>query len=174
MNGGRINPDLQQLFELRLSDRRPQGANDWIAWVTELYGLNDRSELRALVEFLACVSIHAARQRSIGFYCLQLVVTRDYLHHICTKYLQDSPKAIIIWLAMVEYRKMLHHKRTSLSEIARQMQFPDQDSFAKFFKRHSGMSPLQFRRNNQAAFEVGGLMPQDKGLTWLDALLAGQ
>jgi AraC-like DNA-binding protein len=35
----------------------------------------------------------------------------------------------------------------TIQQIAEMMSFSDQSSFGKFFKKHTGMSPLKYRQN---------------------------
>lgn len=45
-----------------------------------------------------------------------------------------------------EIRFLLHHPENSIQSIAFQVQFSDQAALSKFFKKNTGMSPLEYRR----------------------------
>jgi AraC family transcriptional regulator, transcriptional activator of pobA len=47
---------------------------------------------------------------------------------------------------VMEIKQMLTHTNLSVSEIAYQLHFSDQSYFAKYFKKLTGLSPLEFRR----------------------------
>jgi transcriptional regulator GlxA family with amidase domain len=42
---------------------------------------------------------------------------------------------------------MLRDPEMSIQQIASAMSFSDQSSFGKFFKKHTGLSPLKYRQN---------------------------
>ena len=46
---------------------------------------------------------------------------------------------------ILEIKRLLVHTNLSVTEIAVRLNFPDQSYFAKFFKRETGVSPLQYR-----------------------------
>jgi AraC-like DNA-binding protein len=46
---------------------------------------------------------------------------------------------------VLEIKRLLVHTNLSVTEIAGQLNFPDQSYFTRFFKRETGISPLQYR-----------------------------
>ena len=46
-----------------------------------------------------------------------------------------------------EARNLLTHSKLSVQEIATTLNFSDQSSFGKFFKRKAGISPVDFRKD---------------------------
>jgi transcriptional regulator GlxA family with amidase domain len=46
-----------------------------------------------------------------------------------------------------EASRLLRDPALTLQQIAEEMSFADQSSFGKFFKKHSGMTPLKYRQN---------------------------
>lgn len=50
---------------------------------------------------------------------------------------------------IMEIKRMLLHTQLSVSEIAYALNFSDQSYFSKYFKKLTGMSPGQFKRNNE-------------------------
>ena len=43
--------------------------------------------------------------------------------------------------------RMLRDPDMTIQQIAEELSFADQSSFGKFFKKHTGMSPLKYRQN---------------------------
>ena len=43
--------------------------------------------------------------------------------------------------------RMLREPEMSIQQVAEALSFPDQSSFGKFFKKHTGLSPLKYRQN---------------------------
>ncbi|HZL12423.1 MAG TPA: AraC family transcriptional regulator [Prolixibacteraceae bacterium] len=46
---------------------------------------------------------------------------------------------------LLEIKRLLVHSNLNVSEIANQLNFDDQSYFTKFFKRETGLTPLQYR-----------------------------
>jgi AraC-like DNA-binding protein len=42
--------------------------------------------------------------------------------------------------------RLLREPELSIQEIAEKLSFSDQSSFGKFFKKHTGISPLKYRQ----------------------------
>ena len=42
---------------------------------------------------------------------------------------------------------MLRDPDLTIQQVAEKMSFSDQSSFGKFFKKHTGMSPMKYRTN---------------------------
>jgi AraC-like DNA-binding protein len=47
---------------------------------------------------------------------------------------------------MTEAKILLRNPSLSIQQIADQLNFSDQSSFGKFFKKHHRMSPLEYRK----------------------------
>jgi transcriptional regulator GlxA family with amidase domain len=43
--------------------------------------------------------------------------------------------------------RMLRDPELTIQQVAEAMSFSDQSSFGKFFKKHTGLSPLKYRQN---------------------------
>ena len=46
-------------------------------------------------------------------------------------------------------RALLRHTNVSVSSVAREVGYEDQLAFSKIFKKKFGISPAQYRKNNQ-------------------------
>jgi AraC-like DNA-binding protein len=46
---------------------------------------------------------------------------------------------------IIEIKILLKTTPLTLQEIAHRMNFPDQSFFGRYFKKHTGLSPLQYR-----------------------------
>ncbi len=56
-----------------------------------------------------------------------------------------SPSAIIDQVIISEARKMLSSGKMTVKEVAVALNFPSQSFFGKYFKKHTGISPSEFR-----------------------------
>lgn len=103
-------------------------------------------EQQLFSEFIRLVSQHALRQHALDFYASRLCVTPRYMSTIVRNV---SGKTAKYWLdeAIINAIKVqLHYSDKQVSEIAYDMDFPNPSFFCKYFKRLTGITPLEYRR----------------------------
>ncbi len=96
--------------------------------------------------FSSLVQTHCMQHHNITFYAEQLCITPRYLYLItfeCSPRL--SPKQVIDMQLMLEIKALLYSSDFTLSEIAHQLNLPDQSYLCRYFKRHTGISPTEYR-----------------------------
>lgn len=79
------------------------------------------------------------------FYAERLHITPRYLSSIAQKVEHVTAKSIIDRHAITEIKTALKTTNLSIQELSHKMLFPDQSFFGRYFKKHTGMSPLQYR-----------------------------
>ncbi|MBJ5570629.1 AraC family transcriptional regulator, partial [Salmonella enterica subsp. enterica serovar Typhimurium] len=57
-----------------------------------------------------------------------------------------TPSQIIQERVILEAKKQIHLTRKSFKEIALELNFNDEFYFSKYFKKYTGVSPTQFRK----------------------------
>ena len=83
--------------------------------------------------------------REVAFYANKLNITPKYLSIVTFEVRGQSAKKVIDDYIMTEIKLQLNSTSKSILEISEELNFPDQSFFCKFFKRHSGLSPKQYR-----------------------------
>lgn len=58
-----------------------------------------------------------------------------------------TPKQLLNKRIVLESKKMLYNKEFSIKEIAFELGFESENYFSRFFKKHSGISPVTFQKN---------------------------
>jgi AraC-like DNA-binding protein len=96
--------------------------------------------------FLALLAKHCKEQHEVSFYAEKLCITPQYLSLTLKEQSGRSASQWIQDALMVEAKGMLKMPRTSVQEVADNLNFPDQSTFGKFFKKHTGLSPVAFRK----------------------------
>lgn len=89
------------------------------------------------------------REHWVSFYAGQLNITPQYLSLIVKSLTGRTPALFIFERLYIEARALLDCPALSIKEISEQLYFSDQSSFGKFFKKHSGLSPVDFRKGRQ-------------------------
>ncbi len=95
--------------------------------------------------FTKLLSEHYKQEHSVAFYARSLCITPKYLTTIIK---QVSGKSVSEWInAMVilEAKTLLKNTSMSIQEIAYTLNFPNQSFFGSYFKRNTGLSPVQYR-----------------------------
>ncbi|MCK5730320.1 MAG: helix-turn-helix domain-containing protein [Draconibacterium sp.] len=78
-------------------------------------------------------------------YADKLAITPNHLTQTVTQLTGKTSSQIIKSKQILEIKRLLAHTNLRVTEIATHLNFTDQSYFAKFFKRETGISPLQYR-----------------------------
>lgn len=121
----------------------------WIYNSLPKKGLTDRTYTRKqwlCHQFLGLLHEHALREHQVGFYADKLCITPRYLNEVIASHMRGkTPKQLIDERLAVEIKTLLNDPHLSVAEIAMQCNFPDQSYLSRFFRRHTGCSPKEFR-----------------------------
>lgn len=97
--------------------------------------------------FLTLLSQHCMKQHEVSFYAGELCITPQYLSLVLKEQSGRSASQWIQGALMSEAKILLKSPRINVQEVADQLNFPDQSTFGKFFKKHAGISPMAFRKS---------------------------
>ena len=97
--------------------------------------------------FMELVQEHYREQRLIGFYADKLCITPKYLSKLVKENTGLSAGDWIERHVTLEARAMLQSTDMTIQQIAASLNFPNQSFFGKYFKRATGISPKQYRKN---------------------------
>jgi AraC family transcriptional activator of pobA len=95
--------------------------------------------------FFQLVEENYIKNLSVAEYADKMALTPNHLTQTVNQLTGKTSSQIIKAKQVLEIKRLLVHTNLSVTEIAGRLNFPDQSYFAKFFKRESGMSPLQYR-----------------------------
>lgn len=95
--------------------------------------------------FLMDLHQHFRQHREVAFYAeLQYITPR----HFATQIHDKSGKTPLQWITLFtisESKRLLDNPKMSIKEIAEVLNFPEQASFGRYFKQHTGTSPTEYR-----------------------------
>jgi AraC family transcriptional activator of pobA len=95
-------------------------------------------------------------QLRLADYCRLLGITPARLARACKSLLACTPSAVIHERVLVEAKGELAYSVRTVSEIAYGLGFDDAAYFCRFFKQHTGHSPMEFRNISSHAGDAGG------------------
>lgn len=98
--------------------------------------------------FFKLVQAHFKEEHNVQFYADKLFISRKYLTKVINKTMFKSPRDIIHHVLAVEARLLLKNPNLNVYDVASQLKFSDQASFSKFFKKHTGKAPLEYRKDD--------------------------
>lgn len=102
---------------------------------------------RYVKRFQHLVNQHYTEHMSVEDYASQLGVTPQHLSSLCRQETGLSALGLIHQRVLLEARRCLRYTAMPVSRIAYQLGFQDPAYFTRFFKRHGGESPKEYRMN---------------------------
>ena len=119
-----------------------------------IYGKGSPSHLsdmtrsdQILKDFTELLGQNITKETSVSFYAGKLCISKKYLSLIVKQKTHVNISTIISVIRTETASRMLRNPDMTIQQIASEMSFSDQSSFGKFFKKHTGMSPLKYRQN---------------------------
>lgn len=99
-----------------------------------------------LTNFYRLLGEHYRSQHNVKFYADKLCITPYYLSKITFKMLKLSPKEIIDRQIVMEIKHLLSTTDLSSKEIADMFNFDSTSYMGRYFRRHTGVTPSEFRK----------------------------
>ena len=104
-----------------------------------------------VARFMALVNDNYRTRHRLEFYADQMCITPKYLS-TTTKLVTGHTASQWINIFLIgEAQNLLTNSTQSVAEISDALGFSNQSFFGKFFKRHTGKSPLAYRLNKETA-----------------------
>lgn len=97
-------------------------------------------------KFILKVTENHARERSVRFYADALHITPKYLSTVIKEVSGRSAASWINEFVINRAKTLLKLSGKSIQEITYELNFSTQSFFGKFFKRHTGISPSDYRK----------------------------
>jgi AraC family transcriptional regulator, transcriptional activator of pobA len=109
---------------------------------------NDKkSKNEMLVEsFLNHVQANYKEQRGVEFYANKLYLTPKYLSKVIKENSGMSANDWIDSYVILEAKALLKSSNKTVQQISDELNFPSQSFFGKYFKRHVGVSPKDYKK----------------------------
>ena len=99
-------------------------------------------------QFVELVPQYMKQHRDVDFYADMLHVSTQTLTDIVYNASYQSASKFIADRLYHEARLLLHRSEFTIQDIADELGFSDQSAFGKFFKKHEGITPAEFRKRH--------------------------
>lgn len=99
-------------------------------------------------KFVQLVNNYYIEKRTVEEYAALLSVTPNHLSQSIKAHTGKNALSFINERLIAEARSLVQYTHHDIAEIAHQLHFSDPANFGKFFKRHTGSTPLEYRKQN--------------------------
>ncbi len=102
-----------------------------------------------MLKFVQLILNHCKEQHEVTFYAEQLNMTAGNLTRILNA---SSGKPPIKWITdalVVEAKILLRKPGASIQQVADELHFGDHSTFGKFFKKHTGYTPVEYKNKGK-------------------------
>ncbi|CCH31012.1 helix-turn-helix transcriptional regulator [Actinosynnema sp. NPDC047251] len=120
----------------RLRQVRPEAPVSSLAW-----------------QFIRLVDKHVLTERSVTAYAERVGVTAGHLTDLVRAATGKTPGAVIRAALALEAKRLLARTELSAAQVAHRLAFEDASYFGRFFKRETGTSPGDFRREVREKYQ---------------------
>lgn len=125
---------ITKLFRIKSKDNTVFDNNKYLSMFLELQELVEKN---------------CFKHKKVSFYANQMGVTSKTLRNVTQSVIQKSAKALINDIVIIQSKRLIINSQDSISEIAYQVGFDEPTNFFKYFKKNTGVSPIQFRETYQ-------------------------
>lgn len=107
--------------------------------------LNSNKESIAM-KFVMLVFENRETHREVAYYADQLCISPLYLTKIIQEVNGRSARDMIADYTIIGIKTLLRNADITIKDVVRHSGFSSQSSFSRFFRKHTGMSPSEYRR----------------------------
>ncbi len=103
---------------------------------------------RVYRKFMLMLAENSNMNRSVKSYADELCVSPKYLTSVCRKHSDYTASELIATSVISRIKQLLLYSDLSIKEVAAEMGFDNLSFFGKYVKKHLGLSPNNYRKNN--------------------------
>ena len=96
-------------------------------------------------QFMLCLLKHYREERAVSFYANKLCISAKYLSAVIKDIRARSVLALINEAVILDAKAQLKNSNLTIMQISDSLNFANSSFFTKYFKRHTGMTPKEYR-----------------------------
>ncbi|WP_452229913.1 helix-turn-helix domain-containing protein [Lacinutrix sp. MEBiC02404] len=108
--------------------------------------LKRSDKLKAFLNFKSLLATNFNTSRNADFYAEKLNMSYKHLNTICKETVAITAKQFIDEFIVLEAKRLLVNSEIKSSELAYSLGFEEPTNFVKYFKKHTGFTPNQFKK----------------------------
>lgn len=112
--------------------------------------LTEHQAVRFL-QFMDLVEENFATNRDASTYAQMMHTTYKSLNQICKLACNQTPKQLIDFHTILEAKRRLVIEKVQINQLAYDLDFDEVSNFIKYFKRHTLLTPAQFKSNHSGS-----------------------
>lgn len=105
-------------------------------------------------KFLQLVSIHYLEKKTVKEYAHLLSVSPNYLSLQVKSFSNKSALSFINNKLISEAKSLILYTEYNINEVAQQLNFTDTSNFVKFFKKQTGKTPVEFKKEGSKTMKT--------------------
>lgn len=112
------------------------------------YNTNEFRAEELTYKFFRLISQECTQIKEVSYYANKLCVTPKYLTSTISKITGKPASSWINQTLLIDVKQKLKNTCLQISEISEMANFSDPSAFTRFFKKHTGTTPFEFRKSN--------------------------
>ena len=101
---------------------------------------------KLFVDFMLALAQNYVQHRDVAWYAERAHLTQRHFSYSIRSHSGHTPMEWIIIVTIAHAKRLLSQPGVQVKEVADQLRFPEQFTFRKYFKKHTGMSPSEFKK----------------------------
>lgn len=106
--------------------------------------IHSRKE-KIVMKFLELINKNSSLHHDVKFYADSLFISKGYLTKVIRNVMNVPAKHLIELAIISEAYQFLANENLTITNVAENLNFSNLSTFSSFFKKHTGISPTQYR-----------------------------
>ncbi len=111
--------------------------------------IQDSEKLNRFFQFYTLLNKGYTKSRNAEYFADRMHITYKHLNEICKEIMNSTAKQFIDEYIILEAKRRLTKSGIRSTDLAYQLGFKEATNFAKYFKKHTGFTPNQFKNSLQ-------------------------
>ncbi len=113
----------------------------------QTFHLKRTDKLNTFLSFKSLLEDNFSKSRNADFYANALNITYKHLNTICKDTIAVTAKHFIDQFVVLEAKRLLINSEIKSTELAYSLGFEEPTNFTKYFKKHTGLTPNDFKKD---------------------------